>query len=186
MLKKSKETLKLKVNWKKKWKKDIVDIFLFGSAIKGKQSPNDIDICLVFREKINLEIIKEIGNILGDQFHISSLVVDNFFTNPHSLTHTMLLEGISLISGNKFADVFSLRGKILYNYDLTDEKPSKKVRFVYLLRGRDHLKGLIENWGGEFISNNAFMIDMTKDNEAQELFNKWRIKHKRTKLLLMR
>ena len=46
MLKNSKKYFVLKKKWTEEWKKEVVDIFLFGSAIKGKDNPNDIDISI--------------------------------------------------------------------------------------------------------------------------------------------
>lgn len=186
MLKNSKEISRLKNEWKKNWKKGIVDIFIFGSAAKGKKFPNDIDICLIFREKADLSIIKKVGAILGERHHISSLTADNFFIDAHSLAKTILLEGISIISGRKFSDAFSLEAKILYSYDLSKEESSKKVRFVYLLRGRAKSEGLVKNWNGEFISNSAFTVPIGRDSDVQEVLSSWKIKYRRVKIMLMR
>lgn len=185
MLKNSKRFSRLKNEWKKNWKKEIADIFLFGSTARGKISPEDMDICLIFRNAPDLAIVKETEKILGEKTHVSSLTVDNFFTNPHSLSKTMLLEGISIISNKTFAEVFSLTAKILYSYDISKAEPSTKVKFVYLLRGRSQTKGLVTEWGGEFVSNNTFILPIDKDSEIQQVFDKWKIKYKRTKLMIM-
>lgn len=184
MLKNSKEFSKLKSEWRK-WKDELVDIFVFGSFVKGKSQPNDIDICLVFRNDVTLEIVKKIEAILGENYHICFLSADNFFTNPHSLARTLLLEGKSIISGKNFADSFGLRAEILYSYNLSAESPSKKVRFVYLLRGRGSSEGLVKKWKGEFISNNAFLVPVDKDNEVLKVFEMWKVKFSRKKIMLM-
>lgn len=185
MLKNSKEYLELKNKWKANWKKEIVDIVIFGSFVKNKLKPNDIDICIIFREKIEQTILKGIEAFLGEKHHVSSLVIDNFFTNPHSLSKTLLLEGKSLITGKSIADVFALTPKTLYSYDLSSEEGAKKVKFVYLLRGRNSSDGLVKEWKGEFISNSSFITPIEKDEEIMEVMNKWKIKYKRKKLLLM-
>ncbi len=185
MLKNSKKFSRLKSEWKKSWKKELVDIFVFGSFARGKTKPRDIDICLVFRDKISRQILKKIETLLGENYHLSSLVVDNFFAKPHSLAKTLLLEGKSLLSGNTFADVFHLKANLLYSYNLAREKASKKVRFVYLLRGRGKLPGLVEKWKGQFISNNAFLVPINQDSEVREVLEKWRVKYQRRRLMLM-
>src|SRR3989338_1541110 len=162
VLKNSKKYFVLKKKWTEEWKKEVVDIFLFGSAIKGKDNPNDIDICLIFRDKLNLDIIKKAGLMLGEEFHLRSLTANNFFTEN-----------------------FGLSGFLLYSYNLTPEAPSKKVRFVYLLRGRGESAGMVKRWGGEFISPSAFMVPVGMDREVQQIFNVWKIHFKRRKLLLM-
>ena len=116
---------------------------------------------------------------------MSSLVVDQFFTKPHSLAKTLLLEGVSLITNNKISDNFDLIPFTLYTYDLKREKPSKKVRFVYLLKGRNQSKGIIEQFKGEYISPSSFIIPVEKDEEMLEIFKKWNIKFYRKKIMLM-
>jgi len=185
VLKNSKKYFVLKKKWTEEWKKEVVDIFLFGSAIKGKDNPNDIDICLIFRDKLNLDIIKKAGLILGEEFHLSSLTANNFFTEIHSLSKTIMFEGRSIITGKSFTENFGLSGFLLYSYNLSPEAPSKKVRFVYLLRGRGESAGMVKRWGGEFISPSAFMVPVGMDSEVQQIFNVWKIHFKRRKLLLM-
>lgn len=183
MWKDLKEFSKLKKELLSK-RKQIVDVILFGSLTRGKGKPGDIDLCLVFRDTINWVMVKELQRKLGERYHLSALKVDDFFTKTHSLARTLLLEGVSLISGKRKADTFGLTAKLLYSYDLTKEKASKKVRFVYLLRGRGK-EGLVKKWGGEFVSSNTFIIPMDKDSEMQEILTEWKIRYKRKKILFM-
>ncbi len=184
-MKNSNEFSILKKKWNKQWKANVVDILLFGSAVKGKSNPHDIDLCIVFRNKVDLSIVKEAEDILRDKFHVSSLVVDNFFTNIHSLAKTVLFEGKSILTDKTLTESLGLDSSLFFSYNLSKENNSKKVRFVYLLRGRGKDIGLVKRWGGEFISNNAFILPVAQDNEAQEVFNNWKVNFKRRRLLLM-
>lgn len=175
----------LKKKWNKQWKAKVVDILLFGSAVKGKSNPSDIDLCIVFRDKVDLSIVKEAESILEDKFHVSSLVVDNFFTNIHSLAKTVLFEGKSILTNKTLTESLGFDSSLFFSYNLSKEDNSKKVRFVYLLRGRGNDIGLVKRWGGEFVSNNAFILPVDRDNEAQEVFDSWKVNFKRKRLLLM-
>ncbi len=185
MLKNSKEFSKLKNKWKHSWKKELLDIFLFGSAVKGKINPNDIDICLIFRDDININIVKEAETLLGEKYHISSLCAKDFISDVHSLAKTMLLEGQSIITQKRLSESYGLSSKLLYSYDLSKEAPSKKVRFVYLLRGRNGTEGLVKNYSGEFVSNSAFLLPIDKDKEMQEVFDQWKVRYSRKRIMLM-
>ena len=164
--------------------KDIVDAFIFGSAIKGKTMPNDVDICILFREKIDLNLIRKINDEFKDM-HVSSLTVDNFFTKPHALARTLLFEGKSLISGKSLSEIYGLSSFALYTYDISKMKSTDKVRFVYLLKGRKDEEGIVKNFGGNFISNATFMIPPSKDKEMQEIMEKWKIKYERKQAMLI-
>lgn len=168
--------------------KEIVDIIAFGSAVKGKLMPNDVDVCVVFRERINDESLKEIEiklKKININAHLSTLIVDNFFTKPHSLIRTMLNEGISVFTGKPVAEQYGLSSYSLYSYSLEGMKASNKVRFVYALKGRKGEKGLIRELGGEWIADSCFIVSVEKDNEIIEILKRWNIKYKRKFPLLI-
>jgi len=80
---------KLKRNLQNLLKKEkcLVDVYIFGSALKGKDEPKDIDLISLFRDKdykliedINYEI-KKIGDKLELNLHIEPLIVDDMFSN---------------------------------------------------------------------------------------------------------
>ncbi|MBU0627700.1 MAG: nucleotidyltransferase domain-containing protein [Nanoarchaeota archaeon] len=185
MLKKLKEYSKLKKVIDNLFSDEIVDVIIFGSAVKDKISPNDIDIAVIFRTDIKREILSNFQKELGERYHISSLLIDQFFNKPHSLAKTLLLEGISLVTGKRLSDNFDLTSSVLYTYDISKEKPSKKVRWVYLLKGRGENEGIVHKFKGTYISNSSFIMPIEKDEEMIELFKQWDIKFYRKKLLLM-
>ena len=169
--------------------KGVLDIFMFGSAVKGKEKPGDVDICVVFFDKIDLEFIKRLNGQCekkGFNAHISSLIGANFFTRKsHALARTMLFEGKSLITNKSFAEVYGLQPLALYTYDLSKMNKSKKVRFVYLLKGRRKEKGLIKQLHGMFLVPGSFIIPLDKDKEMTEILDSWQINHKRKRIMLI-
>lgn len=182
MLKKLEIYSDLKKTFKKN--KNILDVVLFGSSVRGKLKPNDIDLCIIFKDKVDHHFITGI-NSKFENLHISALTIDNFFAKPHTLIRTLLLEGISLFSNKKLSNIYGLNSYALYNYNLSKIESSKKVRFIYLLKGRKNAKGIIENLGGEFLSPASFMVPINKDTEIVEIFNKWNIQYNRRLILLM-
>lgn len=163
---------------------EVADIFLFGSAVKGKEFPQDIDICVIFRKKISNEAIKEIENRLKSlNVHVSSLNVDNFFRKPHSLIKTLLVEGISIFNGNSFIQNFGFSSYALYSYSLSKLKPSEKVKFVHLLKGRDG-NGIVKKLEGKWITDGCFIIPFQKDSEMLTILKKWMIPYQRKEILV--
>ena len=76
-----------------------------------------------------------------------------------------------------------LRIFVLYTYNLTKQPTSKKVRFVYVLKGRGKEKGLVEEFKGMWLAPGCFMIPVSQDKEMQEVFAHWGIKYKRRVIL---
>ncbi|MBU0963235.1 MAG: nucleotidyltransferase domain-containing protein [Nanoarchaeota archaeon] len=163
-------------------KKEILDILIFGSIIKGKSNPKDIDICIIFRENIDINLIKELNKKFED-VHFSTLIADNFFTKPHALIKTLLFEGISIKTGKELSKVYGMNAYALYSYNITKLSNSKKTRFVYLLKGRKGENGIVKDFKGEFITNAAFIIPVEKDYEMIEIFNSWEVPFNRKKIM---
>lgn len=75
--------------------------------------------------------------------------------------------------------------RVLFSYNLTDMPSSKKVRFVYLMKGRNKEKGIVESFDGEYISSSSFIIPSVKDEEIREIFALWGVQYTRKRLLLI-
>ncbi len=182
MLKNSKKYLELKRIAQEFVSSNIIDVVLFGSYAKGKTKASDIDVCIIFRNKIDLKIVKEFA--AKSKAHTSSLLIDEFFTKPHALIRSLLFEGISLISGKKLNEIYNLSSFSLYTYNISKLKSSTKVRFVYLLKGRSG-KGIVKNLGGKFLAPGCFLIPSEKDNEILDIMKQWKINFNRKTIMLI-
>ena len=90
--------------------KEILDIILFGSFVKGKSLPNDIDIAIVTDKEIKPELAG---------FHISIIKPEEFFKNPPSIVHTLFREGYSLKNNKSVAELYRFSSNILFVYELS-------------------------------------------------------------------
>ena len=168
--------------------KNLLDIVIFGSYSRGKIWPNDIDICIILKEvskNVINNINKGLNGVADEKTHISYLSAENFFTDFHSLSKTVLFEGISLISGEAISKRYGLSSYCLYTYKLPKDDNVKRVRFVYLLKGRVKEKGMVEQLGGRFVSNGTFLVPVSKDAEMMAIFDQRKIRFTRRKVLLM-
>lgn len=154
--------------------KEILDILLFGSAIKGETLPNDIDVAIITDKKLDLEI---------DNFHISVLSPSDFF-RPFSLIHTLLREGYSLKYNMPFSKIYKFSNKVLFKYELTSLKPSVKVKIVNVLRGKKNEKGLVEEKSGEWLANQVFFIPVDEEKIFEKLFLNFRVKFQKHYVLI--
>ena len=77
------------------------------------------------------------------------------------------------------------RIRVLYSYNLRDMPNSKKVRFVYLMKGRKGEAGMVKNSNGEYISSSSFMIPLDKDAEMMEIMALWGTAYKRRRIMLI-
>jgi len=189
MLKNSREFLilyKKAREFYNKNKKEIVDIVIFGSFVKGKILPKDIDICIVFREKINEELNKMIGDEFSKKLvvHVSSLLIDNFFLKTHSLAKTLLKEGASLVNGKSLSENLGFSQNVLFSYSLKGKEQKEKTKIVYVLKGRNKKSGFVDSVNGKWLADNCFIIPVNADNEVMKILNKWQVKYERKNILL--
>jgi hypothetical protein len=155
--------------------KDILDIIVFGSAIKGKAMPDDMDIAVISDKKIRMEI---------EGFHISFLNPKDFCSNPPSIVHTLFREGYSLKAGKPFSEIFKFLNKVLFKYELSNLNSSMKVKIVNILRGKSSAKGMVEENNGEWLANQVFFVPVENENLFEKFFLNFQIKFRKFYVLM--
>lgn len=159
--------LRIKNKLKKYLKdKEILDIVVFGSAVKGKEIPRDIDIVVITEKDFK-------ANLSG--FHVSVLNPKDFF-KPISLSHTLLREGYSLRNEKPFSEIYRFSNKVLFKYELVSLSPSLKVKVVNVLRGKNKEKGMVEENSGKWLSNQVFLSPIEKEYLFERFFLNMKIK----------
>ena len=154
---------------------DIVDVILFGSAVKGKVLPNDIDIAVLSKEK---NLFKMKG------FHVSTLNVEDIFKKTTPLITTLIREGISLKNERSVAEILGFKPRTMFTYKINDKNSSEKVKIVNTLRGRGNRNGLVKKFEGVWISKQVFLVPPSNELIFDEFFRRFRVKYKKFYLLI--
>lgn len=155
--------------------KDILDIILFGSLLKGKSEPQDIDIAIITEKHFNADL---------PGFHVSIINPKDFFINPPSLAHTLLREGYSLKNNKQFSENFRFSNKTLFKYELIGLNPSLKVKIVNILRGKGKERGMVESNNGEWLSNQVFFANLQNEYLFEKFFIHFKVKFKKFYVLI--
>lgn len=133
------------------------------------------EVCFIFRTEINDAVVKEIKKDLkGEKI--------NFITLNQMMSDKELFNSL-VINGKMLINEAGIKVYSLFNYDLSNLKGSKKVRFVYVIKGRNE-KGLVENLGGKFLANGCFIIPKEKESEILEVFEHWGVKFDKKEVML--
>jgi predicted nucleotidyltransferase len=177
--KQSLEWQELKKNLKKllpKYK-EIKDFIIFGSLVKGRYPPKDIDIALVVDKK-DISLVGEIK----DKLNIKNLDAEMINTEEIYQTRLGLIlisEGFS-IKNNKF-----LREKIgispmkIYTYEIKHLIQTKKVLF-----GRG-LNQMIKDTKGIKLGAGSIMIPINQSGKFEDFLNTWELKYKTKEYLVL-
>lgn len=155
--------------------KEVLDVILFGSIVKGKSFPNDVDVAFITNKKIKVEI---------DGFHVSILSPEDFFINIPSIVHTLIREGYSLKYNKTLSELYKFSNKVLFTYELTNLNNSSKVRVVNALRGKNKEKGLVEQNGGKWLANQVFIVPLEYDSLFEKLFINFKVKFNKYYILI--
>lgn len=154
--------------------KEIIDVILFGSSMKGKATPNDIDIAIITEKEIMPKI---------EGFHISSLKPKDFFQTPPTLTTTLLREGYSLKKNKMLAESLRFKPEVLFSYTLKNLTNSQKVKIVNALRGKGKNKGIIDENEGIWISNSVFTISPKNEYLIEKFLIHQKVEFKKSYIL---
>ncbi len=164
--------------------KEIFDIILYGSYIKGKRKPNDIDILIIFKEtplKTQLEKVQEFKNkiiskINEDKLDIKSINLKDLFDKTILSRQGVLTEGFSLIDNHPFSKKLGFTGKSLISYNLSNLSNSNKTKFLFSLSGRRNEKGLIEKFNMKKLGKSVLLCPIEKTELIREFLEKWEVK----------
>lgn len=179
-------------NYVKEQKSDktIFDIVLYGSAVKGKFRPNDVDIAVIFREGSLKERLAKIQAIkkkikIDKSIDIKPVLLEELFQYEFFARSGIFLEGISLFDNKPFSNKIDFEGYSLFTYELSEKTHNEKVKFNYALTGRND-KGILDALGGRHIAAAAILIPMDSSTEFEEVLAMHKIKYVKKNVLMQR
>ncbi len=165
-------------NWIKKEK--VLDVVTFGSSVRGKHKPGDLDVCIVINDKDaqkSLDLVESLGNMLGEKAHVSVITASEFL-NGNTLAKTLLSEGVSSRTGKHFAQIFGFVSTSLFVYSLKNFSASKRVRFHYLLQGRRGTSGILKQVRGSFLGKGVIAVPTEYEDALKPIFDTWGLDYK--------
>jgi len=162
-------------------KYDILeDIIFFGSFVKEKTRPKDIDIALLVSKKderkIN-KIIKDIQKIIKNiKIDFVSLSIKDVYS---SVWLSVIKEGYSVSKENFFHKIYGVQPSILYKYNLTSLTNVKKVQFD---RG---LNKILKHLEGVRLTRTIVIIPLQRSESFEEFLKTWEIEYETSRYELL-
>lgn len=171
--------------------KSIFDIIIYGSAVKGKLAPEDIDIAVIFKGgnlRERLEKIQSIKNRLkplNKKVDIKQLTLEDLFSSAFLAKEGIILEGISIFRNKSFSETMGFKSSTLFWYSLQGLTHTQKVKFNYILAGRNTITGIIKEFQIERLANGAVKVPIRKSIEFEEILRINKINYKKKDILEM-
>ena len=180
---------KLKKYLKDERRETIFDIIIFGSLVKGKLAPRDIDILVIFLQGAlneRLDIIQEIKNKLKGKIDlnidIKQALLKDLFSAGFLARTGAILEGYSVFHNKKFCETLGFSSYSLFWYNLKGMSHTQKVRFNYILAGRNQ-KGVIELLHGIRLANGVVKIPIEYSLEFEEILKNNKVSYNKKNIL---
>lgn len=183
MLKEYLKLLELKSKEFKKNDSSILDIVIYGSFVKGKNEPRDLDIILLFdnvKLEKRLDLAQDFKYILKKDFEnldVKSINIIDLFDKNFLARQGILLSGVSLIDNERLSEKLGFRGHSIYSYNLKNLKHNEKIKFNYALNGRI-LKGILKTLNGKSLGRGTVKIPIENSLNFEEFLKKWNIEYK--------
>lgn len=167
--------------------KEVDDVVLFGSIIRGKEKPNDIDILVIFKEKIDKEIELSIRKISEKEFTNVSIISKTQKTvieSSFDARESILFEGRSLLTGQTLAEKYGFSSLGMFKYNFSGWSNGKKTKFYYALNGRGNDKGISQKLHCIKFSDRVILVPLDRIEQFREFLNSWEIEFKYIPLII--
>ena len=170
--------------------KQIIDIVLYGSFMRGKPDARDIDIIIIFsdvekKEYLNLPYelrkIIEKNKITAD---VKGIYLDEIFDYKLLARTAIFHEGYSLITKEFLGKKIGFDNMTMFSYSLKNLSNTNKTRFIYALNGRRGSSGVLKILEGRHIGAGIILIPIQNSDEFGKFLTSWKINFEECRCLL--
>lgn len=186
--------LKKKLNeLAKKFKENnpnIWDILLYGSIVKGKEVPNDIDIAVIltngdpFKEAFQFKQMLENNGFSPEGLDVKGFLLDELFNENNLISFALLTEGYSLTRDKFLHEELNAKGYTLFKFSYSNLTNSEKVRFIYSLRGRDKREGILQKLNALELATGVVLVPVNATFEFKGFLLRWKIEYEYAPILM--
>ena len=156
---------------------NLRDIVVFGSSVKGKQSPKDIDIALIVNKK-DIALTGEIKEHLkNSRLDIEMLLPEEVYQTRLGLS--LISEGFSIRTNRFLREFLQIKPAKIYIYELKQLTQTQKVLF-----GRG-LKTILKEINGTKMGSGSVMIPIEKTGKFEDFLDTWNLKYKTKEYLIL-
>ena len=158
--------------------KEVIDIILFGSVIKGKSKPSDIDLLIIYKSKDNIDLNYQLKKQLEKyklNMQITSKIYPDIFKTNFKARESILSEGYSLVNNISISEGLGYSNLKLFKYELKNLNKSERMRFYYALYGRNNAEGVLKDLNAKKFSDTIILCPIANSENMTEFFNSWKL-----------
>lgn len=159
---------------------EVDDILVFGSIIRGKIHPSDIDIMILFKKAVDKDaeyiIRKEIEKHYGNASVISK-TLKTALEPTFDARESILFEGVSLLSGKNLAKDYGFSSMGMIRYEIKGWTNLQKTKLYHALNGRSGKGGMLKELDCTKFSDNIIIVPLNKIEQIKDFIESWKINY---------
>lgn len=171
-----------------KHKNSLLDVILFGSYVRGKSRPADIDILLLFKEKKDIMLTQQFRHSCPFphlELEVIPKTYDELLSSDFLAREGILSEGYSIVKKEYISKLFNFSPLVLFRYDLKKLNKSKRMLFYYSLYGRKKGEsGMLGTLQATKLTDSTLWVPVAKSEEAKTYLASWHIDFMEIPLLI--
>ncbi|MBN1385671.1 hypothetical protein JW968_01710 [Candidatus Woesearchaeota archaeon] len=149
--------------------------------MRGKKQPADIDMLLVFKQKVDKDleyVLRKRLEVIDHRITLISKIEGAIRSPDFDAREGILFEGMSLITGRYLADGYGFSSLGFFIYSTKGMSNVQKTKFYYALNGRGSSIGVIRDIEGIRISDNVIAVPLSKIELAKDFFDHVKIEYR--------
>ena len=165
---------------------EILDVVVFGSSVKGKEKPKDLDLLVIYKTKINPELsykIKKAIEVLGVEIDLVQKSYKDLFDSAFIARESYISEGYSLVQRKYIADGLGYKPMVLFRYDIKSFNKSQRMRFYYSLYGRNS-EGMLKKLKLYKFSERIILSPLEESEKVKDYLNSWKMDYLEVPILI--
>jgi len=169
---------------------EVWDILLYGSSLKGKERPNDIDIAVVVKEgnpfTISFEFKRRLEGegFLPDEVDVKGFLLEELFDENNLVGFALLVEGYSLLEGKFIHERLNANAYFLFRFSYSSLPQSEKMRFLYAYRGRNGNEGILQQTGSLELAPGVVLVQVDAVYKFREFLSLWGLSYEYAPVLV--
>ncbi len=169
---------------------NVWDILLYGSTVKGKKIPNDIDIAVLLTDGNPFEVAFRFKQILEEngfspeELDVKGFLMSELFSENNLISFALLVEGYSLTKNGFLHKALNAKGYTLFRFSYSSLTGSEKVRFIYSLRGRNKDGGMLKELNAIELAAGVVLVPVNATFEFKEFLSRWGIEYEHAPLIM--
>ncbi len=156
---------------------ELVDVLVFGSVVRGKVHPTDVDILVLFKRIVDKSVEYVVRKVLEryiQNISIISKVERAVCDATFDARESVLFEAKSLLTGKNRAQEYGFSSFGMFKYGFGRWSTLQKTKFYYALNGRG-TRGIIDTVQGIKLADSVIIVPLEFVEEFRRFLERWKI-----------